>query len=109
MQTRKRKDQLLELLKESPNDVFLHYALGLEYLAEQKHQLAQECFENVLKIDANYLAAYYQLGMLHYQMDKKEMALDFLRRGLDLARQKKSNKDIAEFNALITNIENDLL
>ena len=107
MQT--RKDQLLELLKESPNDVFLYYALGLEYLAEQKHQLAQECFENALKIDANYLAAYYQLGMLYYQMDKKEMALDYLKKGLELARQKKSNKDIAEFNALITNIENDLL
>jgi len=104
-----RKDQLLELLKESPNDVFLHYALGLEYLAEQEYQLAQECFENVIKMDSNYLAAYYQLGMLYFNLDNKEMALDFLKKGLEIARQKKSNKDIAEFNALITNIENDLL
>ena len=104
-----RKVQLIELLKESPNDVFLHYAIGLEYLAEKQYQSALECFENVIKMDANYLAAYYQLGMLCYYLDKKEMALDVLKKGLEIARQKKSNKDIAEFSSLIANIENDLL
>ncbi len=104
-----RIQQLLELINEDPNDAFLHYALGLEYLAENNLHQAQQSFEKSLSLNPHYIPAYYQLGMLFYNLNHSEESLHFLKKGLEIAQQKKQLKDIAEFQSAITNIENNLL
>ncbi|GIV27383.1 MAG: hypothetical protein KatS3mg027_1197 [Bacteroidia bacterium] len=104
-----RIQQLLELIKEEPDDPFLHYAIGLEYLAEKNFQQAQQSFEKCLSLDSQYIPAYYQLGILLYNLNHKDKSLNYLKKGLEIAKNKKQLKDIAEFQSTITNIENDLL
>lgn len=104
-----RKAQLLQLLKESPNDVFLNYALALEYLSENDYEHTQHYLEKTLTLNEQYIPAYYQLGLLLAQLQQKENALQILQKGLQHAQNQKNIKTIAEFQSLITNIENDLL
>lgn len=104
-----RIQQLLTLLQEDPKDAFLHYALGLENFAENNLHQAQQSFEKSLSLNPHYIPAYYQLGMLFYNLNQSEKALHYLKKGLEIAKQKQQLKDIAEFQSAITNIENDLL
>lgn len=104
-----RKNDILELLKENPNDVFLNYALGLEWIAENQVEQAVQQFEKTIALDENYISAYYQCGLILHQIQNKDKALEILNKGLTIATQKKLYKEVAEFKSLITNIENDLL
>lgn len=101
--------EISELLKENENDVFLNYALGLEYLSLSDYPNAIIQFEKCIRLDETYTPAYYQCGMAYYQHNEKQEALDILKKGLQQATQKKHNKETAEFKSLIINIENDLI
>lgn len=104
-----RKDQILELLKENPDDVFLNYALGLEYFSENNLNFAEQQMKKVVQIDANYISAYYQLGLILIEQNKEQEALEYLKKGLEIALEKNNLKEISEFKSLITNIENELI
>lgn len=98
MSSTARIAQLQDMLKEEPNDLFLQYALGLEYAKEQTtFGSAESQFKLVLHLDENYLAAYYQLGQLYEQLNRSFNALEFYQIGLEKARQQKNNKAINEF------------
>jgi Tfp pilus assembly protein PilF len=100
-----RIDMLLELLSKEPNDIFLNYALGIEYVSELNVSDAEKQFKKVLNLNPDYIAAYYQLGKLFESQVKNEEALSFFRKGLDLARKQKNNKSVNEFNEAIFMLE----
>lgn len=104
---RSRKQEIIELLKENNKDVFLNYALGLEYLSENNFSDAIHQFEKVIEMDKEYIPAYYQCGMAYIEINNKLKAIENLKKGLQIAIEKQSKKDIAEFKSVITNIEND--
>jgi Tfp pilus assembly protein PilF len=96
---------LVELLKKEPNDVFLIYALGIEYVAELDLKEAEEKFKKVLSIDENYIAAYYQLGKLFESQLRNEEALTYFRIGLEKAKEQKNNRSVNEFKEAIFMLE----
>ena len=46
-----RLEKLLEFIKEQPDDVFLKYALAMEYQGLNDIQKAKEYFEEVVKVE----------------------------------------------------------
>lgn len=50
------------MLEGSPKDIFLRYALALEYLGLQRDKEALGLFEEIFKDDPSYLPNYYHLG-----------------------------------------------
>jgi Tfp pilus assembly protein PilF len=100
-----RIDMLLDLLKKEPNDLFMNYALGLEYVAESNALRAESQLKKVLELDENYIAAYYQLGKLFETQLKNTEAISAYKTGLEKARIKKDNKAINEFGEAIFMLE----
>jgi len=102
MANQSRIKQITELLLSEPSDVFLNYALGLEYIVDShNYLLAETQFKKVLQLDENYIAVYYQLGKLFEARAKNTEALTFYKTGLEKARQQKNNKAINEFGEAI--------
>ncbi|MES2681350.1 MAG: hypothetical protein V4635_15755 [Bacteroidota bacterium] len=99
-----RVDMLLELLENDPLDLFLNYALALEYAAVSKFSDAEIQFKKVLELDENYIPAYYQLGKLSEARSQTQEALSFYKQGLEKARQKK-DKSVHEFEEAIFLLE----
>ena len=95
-----RLDQLIDLLKSDPDDLFLNYALGLEYVALSNFQKAEDQFNKVKALDNNYIAVYYQMGKLFELESKPIEALNLYKIGLSKAREKK-DKSISEFEEAI--------
>jgi len=100
-----RLDQLKEMLHEDPMDPFLHYAVGLELVKKQYFQEAMSAFQQVLKLDENYLAAYYQLGIIFIELDIVDVARTYIERGISKATDKKDFKTKGELEELLEGID----
>lgn len=101
MQNVNRIHSLLEMLINEPDDVFLNYALGIEYMTISDFKQAEIQFKKVLNLNTNYIATYYQLGKLLEAQTRIIEALEFYNIGLEKAKQVKNNKAINEFNEAI--------
>jgi tetratricopeptide (TPR) repeat protein len=85
-------EQLLEFLKENPDDTFYHYALALEYLKVKELTLAISIFEKLIMENPNYLATYYQYGNLLADIGQNELAEEIFKKGITIASIQNNHK-----------------
>jgi tetratricopeptide (TPR) repeat protein len=101
-----RIEMLLTMLEKEPGDLFLNYALGIEYACDlQTVADAESQFKMVLGLDKNYIAAYYQLGKLFESMLRTTEAIEYYTCGLEKAKEQKNNKAINEFSEALFMLE----
>lgn len=106
MKNSARVDHLLSMLEKEPDDLFLNYALGLEYCNDLGHVSdAESQFKIVLNLDNSYIPAYYQLGKLLASLMRTPEALEYYKAGLQKAKEQKNNKAINEFGEAIFMLE----
>lgn len=91
-----RINQLFSLLEKTPQDVFLNYALAMEYISLEQYKEAAAALQKVKMIDSNYLALYYHLGKAQIQLGETESAAITLKQGIALASKQKDFKTKAE-------------
>jgi cytochrome c-type biogenesis protein CcmH/NrfG len=105
MDTSGRVENLLRMLEGEPSDVFLNYALALEYIKDETASATAESqLMHVLSLDRSYTAAYYQLGKLLERQNRITEALETYRAGLEIAKAKKDKK-AGEFEEAIFLLE----
>jgi len=101
-----RIENLMKMLEQEPDDLFLNYALGLEYANDlNKVADAESQFKIVLSLDPDYIPAYYQLGQLFTALLRTPEALDYYKTGLEKAKIQKNNKAVNEFGEAISMLE----
>lgn len=96
--------KLQEMLSEKPDDIFLNYALAMEYKGQNQVLQTIQQLEKVLLLDENHVASLYQMGVLMSENNENEKAVLFLEKGLTLVRQNKDLKTANEFKALLDEI-----
>lgn len=50
------------MLRKDPNDVFLHYSLGMEHVSRRQFPQAASAFRRCVELDSDYLPAHVELG-----------------------------------------------
>lgn len=98
-----RIKSLLEMLQAEPNDAFVNYALGLEYLNIDSN-IALEYFDQAINCDSNYVSAYYQKGILLADATKKEEASIVFQAGIMIAEKIKDYHALSEFKSALANL-----
>lgn len=88
------------MLEKQPDDLFLQYALAMEYLGRQQPDTAQKLFEQIIAADEHYVAAYYQLGLLIEGTDEKR-AIAVYEKGMLEAQLKGDRKTVNEFRSAL--------
>jgi len=103
-----RLNQLMLMLDEDPNDVFILYAIGLERykLAQTDAAIAQ--LMDLVSIHENYVPAYFKLGQWFAELNLFEEAKNHLEIALKYARIDNDNKAIQEINELLFFIEDEI-
>ena len=96
--------KLQDMLEESPNDIFLNYALAMEYKGLSQFNKTIEQFNKVLLLDENHVPTLYQLGVLLSDSNENDKAILILEKGLEIAKQQKDHKTANEFRTLIDEI-----
>jgi predicted Zn-dependent protease len=82
-----RRAQLEELLRSDPDDVFLHYALALEYASAGETTEALRRLDDLLVREPDYVAAWFQKGQILAREGEGERAAQALRSGIEAARR----------------------
>ncbi len=88
------------MLEEQPNDLFLQYALAMEYLGMGKAAEAEKQFRAILFADAHHVASYYQLGKLLEGRDEAD-AIQVYEKGMAEAKIKNDLKTVNEFRSAL--------
>ncbi len=105
MATKTRKQQIEEMLEEEPDDTFLRYGLGMEYVGEGNQEAAVHCFRELLRLDATYVPAYLQAGQALVRLGRLNEARDLWREGVAAARQKGDQHAADEMQGMLANLE----
>lgn len=75
------------LLLETPDDVFVNYAYGMELFKESKIEEAISAFAKVRVLDPKYVPAYFQQGQMLAQDGRIEEAQAILEEGIRVAKE----------------------
>ncbi len=81
-----RLDQLQKLLATEPDDAFLNFGLAMELAKAERFEESLVQFERVMKLDPNYIAAYFQKAKTLLAMGDDDAAKAELRRGITQAQ-----------------------
>ncbi len=97
-----RLEKLKKMLEETPNDPFLNYALGMEYLKDDPLK-AWEIFQKMLDRFPDYLPTYYQAAQLAISLGQHNSCTTIFVKGIDLAKEQNDLKTLAELNSAYQN------
>ena len=81
------REQLEELLKSDPDDVFLQYALAMAYVTEGNQGEGLERLQRVIERDPDYVAAYFQKGQILAEAGVIDEARTVISRGIEVAKK----------------------
>jgi predicted Zn-dependent protease len=81
-----RREQIEKMLSESPNDLFLNFALAMEFAKEKCVEEAVAQFDRVLEIDPQHVPAYLQQARTMIDGGRNDDAREILNRGIGVAR-----------------------
>ena len=96
-----RKDALLAMLEEQPNDAFLLYALSLECHAQGEGAEAMHKLQQLRLSHPDYLPLYYTLGTWLDEQGLEEEAAQVLAEGIGIAEAQGNEKTRAELQAYL--------
>ncbi len=105
MEKLQRKDLIIEMLLQEPNDIFLNYALAMEHISTSDFLIAEAQLRKMLTIEAEYLPCYFQLGQLNEKLDNAAVAISFYQKGLELAKKQGNTKAAGELNEALWMLE----
>jgi tetratricopeptide (TPR) repeat protein len=85
--TANRLGMLLELLRESPHESFLLFAIAKEYEKTGDREQALQYYQRLERDDPDYVGTYYHLGKLYEQLQDTTAAFRTYTAGMDTARK----------------------
>lgn len=91
-----RLDALLQFHEEDPTDAFTQFAIAQEYLKREAPEQALTFFERLAETNPDYTGTYYHLGKLYQRLGRNDDALTTYRRGIEVARAQRNQKDLSE-------------
>ena len=100
-----RRAQLESLLEADPRDPFLHYSLAMELQKEEVFDEALARFEQVLELDAQYVAAYKQKSRLLIKLGRHADARTALTAGIEAARAAGDQHAVDDLQQLLNTLQ----
>ena len=96
-----RKTQILSLLKDNPNDVFLQYALAMEFMSADEPDSAIEILASLKSQEPDYLPTYYQLAKLYEATGANNRAIETYEAGMLVAQKTNDRKTLGELRSAL--------
>jgi tetratricopeptide (TPR) repeat protein len=89
-----RIEILQQLLDQNPGSTFARYGLAMEFVKSGDLDRAVAAFEEVMKSDPNYSAAYFHGGQTLEKLGKLDEARDVYRKGIAVTRDPHARSEL---------------
>jgi Tfp pilus assembly protein PilF len=100
-----RKQQLEDMLNDTPDDPELRYMLAMEYASEGDDEGAVRCFNEIIQIAPNYPPAYHMSARALVRLGKIDEAKATLGKGIPIAQQQGNQHAAGEMSELMETLE----
>ena len=87
---------LLAYLKEDPTDAFTRFALAQEYRKRGEHDEAVAYLAGLVRDAPEYVGAYYHLGKLYEELERRDDAIRTYEQGVEMARSQRDYHALSE-------------
>jgi thioredoxin-like negative regulator of GroEL len=101
-----RREKLEALLADSPQDVFLRYALAMELDKEGNHKDSLARLEELQRDKPPYVPAFFMAAQQLVQLGRTSEARTTLRSGIEEARRQGNAHAAGEMSELLASIGN---
>src|SRR5947209_4395787 len=105
MPEKTRKEQLEEMLAESPEDAFLRYGLAMEYVSAGDDETALRHFRELITVEPGYVPAYLMAGRACERLGHNDEAAKVYRLGMPVAQQKGDLHALEEMRGFLAGLE----
>ncbi|MCK6619422.1 MAG: tetratricopeptide repeat protein [Calditrichaceae bacterium] len=99
-----RIKQLEALVNSDPGNALFRYTLGMEYLKAGEHANAAAALREAIRIDANYSAAYRELGKSLEKTGQAEEAARVYQTGIEAANRQGDIQTAKEMEVFLKRI-----
>lgn len=103
--TSQRLDLLLGILKETPTDSFVIFAIAKEYENLGNQNEAIQYYQKLYQLDPNYVGLYFHWGKLHEEINDSGKAIEIYSMGIEVASLQKDGHAERELRAAKYNCE----
>ena len=103
--TSQRLDLLLGILKETPTDSFVIFAIAKEYENLGNQNEAIQYYQKLYQLDPNYVGLYFHWGKLHEEINDSGKAIEIYSMGIEVASLQKDGHAERELSAAKYNCE----
>lgn len=100
-----RIDMFKEVLKMDANDPMVHFGLGQEYLRGGHYPEAIEAFENAIRLNAGYSAAYRFMGECLEKSGQGPKAAEIYAKGIPIAEKQGDLEAAKAMRAFLKRLE----
>ena len=100
-----RIQKLKEFLVYSPKDNFLRHALALEFIKLGNDDDARKLFTDILIETPDYIGSYYHIAKLLERIGKRDEAIHYYEKGMEVAKKLKDNHSYNELQAAYEDLE----
>jgi tetratricopeptide (TPR) repeat protein len=94
-----RLDMLKQMLEQDPHNSFARYGLAMEYANTGALEQAVSEFENLIRQDGSYSAAYFHAGQALEKLGRIEQARSVYEKGIEVTTRKGDAHTRAEIEA----------
>src|SRR5262249_2572071 len=100
-----RKQQILDMLLDTPDDPELRYMLAMEYASEGSDAEAIRCFEELIAVAPSFAPAYHMGARALVRLDRIGEANAILTRGIPIAQGQGNEHAAGEMQELLASLE----
>ena len=100
--------RLKELLKQSPKDSFVLFALAKEFEKLGDFNKAIDYLINLINESPDYVGAYYHLAALYKTIEQNDKAMDVYKNGMEIAQKVGDRHAYSELQNAKMNLEIEL-
>ena len=107
MPDKSRRETLEEMLAEDPNDEFLRYGLGMEYVSAGDLESAVRVFRELIALNPAkpYIPAIQMAAQSLMKLGRRNEVIALLKQGIEEARKQNQLHPMEEMQALLDSVE----
>ena len=99
-----RKEKLLEMLADAPEDLFLRYGLALEYHKEASHEESLQLLAELKAHDPPYVPAFFMAAQQLAQLGRISEAQTAAREGIGVAESQQDLHAAGEMREFLASL-----
>lgn len=100
-----RKEKIIALLADSPDDLFLRYGLAMELRKEGEHEESLQLLDQLMEHDPPYVPAYFMAAQQLAQIARLAEAQTTAKRGIEVAEAQRDLHAASEMREFLGSLE----